>query len=97
MAAHASVKKEINEQLHFTSYFKKNPDLIKMMPAKYNFQENYLLRLSWEAQHDLLKSIHVLHFAGRPKPWSSFPKRADFRPSSALWHWHRSISEGVGW
>ncbi|WP_282026653.1 glycosyltransferase [Limimaricola cinnabarinus] len=97
MVTHASEKKEVNEQLHFTSYFKKHPNLMKMMPAKYNFQENYLIRLNWENQHDFLKKIHVLHYAGRPKPWSSLPKRADFRPSSALWHWHRSISEGFGW
>ena len=89
----AAQKRQINEQLHFTSYFMDRPEELRMMTAGYNFQETYLIRTSWKDQQALMKSIDVLHYAGSPKPWNSVPNRANFRPSSAVWHWHRSMAQ----
>lgn len=89
----ASRTRRTNEQLHFTAWFADRADQMLMLPAIYNFQETHLVRIPWEEQQRLLKSINVLHFAGTPKPWTSLPENANFRPSSALWHWHRSMAE----
>lgn len=93
ITAHAARRREVNEQSHFTRYFLDRPEMLKMLPTVYNFQESYLMRVPWASQQRFLKRIHVLHYAGASKPWRDTPRRADFRPSMALWHWHRTLCE----
>ncbi|MBP6735911.1 MAG: hypothetical protein KA139_00635 [Rhodobacteraceae bacterium] len=89
---HARSAVLINEQRHFTTFFQARPDQIAFISPRFNFQEHYLGQLTWDEQRRMLGKISVLHYAGSGKPWK-VSASASFRPSSALWHWHRTEAE----
>lgn len=90
---HARARKTINEQLQFTEYFRTRAGRLTMLPGRFNFQESHFSQMPWADQQKLLKNIDVLHYAGTAKPWKQVPRHANFRPSQALWHWHRSLAD----
>jgi len=77
------------DQRHFTTYFQAHEDKSAYASTRFNFQEGYLSQLNWDAQSRMLEKISLLHYAGSGKPWK-LPLTAKFRPSTALWHWHRT-------
>ncbi|WP_147105096.1 glycosyltransferase [Nesterenkonia populi] len=92
ITAFASQSRRTNEQSHFTAYFKKHPERLKMISYAFNHQDEYIGALrDWEAMKELMEKISVIHYAGKPKPWhrrlSDVP-----RPTSSLWHWHATAS-----
>lgn len=90
----ASERRAVNEQHHFSKFFMEHPNELDMISARFNFQENYLSGLSWDDQKEILDRASVLHYTGSPKPWATWPKH-EFRPTTALWHWYRSLAENV--
>lgn len=82
----------VNEQSHFTRYFRERGNKRRMLPYSFNFQEGYFRKMSWVAQRRLLNQIDVLHYAGPRKPWQYLPISIP-APSSTIWHWHRTAAE----
>jgi hypothetical protein len=88
-------KRQINEQSHFSEYIGYHPRIAQPLPARFNFQEHYTRRLSWQGTQALFSQVDVLHYTGHPKPWARVPRGLGFRPGVALWHWYRSIAAPV--
>jgi lipopolysaccharide biosynthesis glycosyltransferase len=88
-------KRQINEQSHFSEFIAGQPALAKPLSARFNFQEHYTRRLSWDGTQTLFRQVEVLHYTGHPKPWVSVPRGLGYRPGVALWHWYRSMAAPV--
>lgn len=87
--------KTVNEQAKFSAYFQQFPEKLRLLPCSFNFQESFLQRVSQDDGRELLKKIHVLHFAGSGKPWTKQPdcQKDSTRLTQGLWHWHRTLAQ----
>lgn len=84
---------DTNEQGLISQYFKAPgcPYRRRMLPATFNFQDSFLRLADSTTQINLLKDIHVLHYAGGAKPWTAEQGVVTAR-SFNLWHErHRSL------
>lgn len=92
ITAFAAERQQINEQGHFSEYFKLHAERRTMLPYGYNYQDEFIGALKdWEEQRKLLEKISVIHYAGSPKPWQK-TLGPEARPTSSLWHWHATQS-----
>jgi len=82
----------LHEQGHMSDFFIENPGMLKMVPAKYNFQEHYLNALNCQEQDELTSEIAVLHYAGPNKPWVVPPAKSKRTPLM-LWHVYRTFAQ----
>lgn len=82
----------LHEQGHMSDFFREHPGMLRMVPARYNFQEHYLNAVNSDQQDDLLRDISVLHYAGRSKPWAMRPEQC-WRKTLMLWHVYKTCAE----
>lgn len=76
--------KAVNEQQFIAKFMaEERPGRLQYVSPIYNFQASFLVRLSLHTQLHLLSDIRIIHYAGRDKPWSRPPSRANF--GSVMW------------
>ena len=76
--------KAVNEQQFIAKFMaEERPGRLEYVSPIYNFQASFLVRLPLQNQLQLLRDIHILHYAGRDKPWLRPPSRANF--GSVMW------------
>lgn len=68
------------------------PGRLEYVSPIYNFQASFLVRLPLQNQLQLLRDIHILHYARRDKPWLRPPSRANLGRSCGGWLWKRPIA-----
>ena len=79
----------VNEQRFLNEFFKTGERSVRFVPSIWNFQCEFIWRMTLSEQLQVLSGVRILHFAGRMKPWRRSVAPEDHL-GACLWHWARA-------